>query len=292
MNKKNIKGFSLIEIVIAMAIMVILISIAILIGRSFNNTENLENAGKIIEEKVKLAKARSLGALNDTNYGVHFENNRIIIFAGSAYADGTPTNQVFNLPDNIDINAVSLAGGGQDMVFGRLTGTTANYGSIGFRVTNDASKSRQMTVNEEGQVSFGTFKTSAGSAVVNARHIHFNLGWNIQNETNMKLEWVDAIGGVIASSNVSLAPYFNADKSKLDWEGTTVVGSVNQKIRIHSWLDGSLNTVLCVMRGGTEYEKLNIYFDGYLKEIATYENVSGAVVATKKADVLGTMEIQ
>lgn len=292
MNKKDIKGFSLIEVVVAMAIMIILISITILIGRSFNNTENLESAGRIIGEKVKLAKARSLGALNDTNYGVHFENNRIVVFAGSVYADGALTNEIFNLPGNIDINSISLAGGGPDMVFGRLTGTTANYGSIGFRVANDSSKSKQMTVNEEGQISFGAFKTSAGSAVVNARHVHFNLGWNIQNETNMKLEWVDAVGGVIASTNVGLASYFNVDKSKLDWEGTTVVGSVNQKIRIHSWLDGSLNTVLCVMRDGTEYEKLNIYFDGYLKRIATYENVSGAVVVTKNADVLGTMEIK
>lgn len=292
MNKKNTKGFSLIEVVISLAVMIILISIMITLGRSFNNTENLENSGKIIEEKISLAKARSLGALNDTNYGVHFEVNRLVIFAGSTYVNGAPANEVFTLPDNISINSISLAGGGQDMVFGRLTGTTANFGTIGIQVTSDASKFKQITINEEGQVSFGTFKTSTSPSIVNARHVHFNLGWNIQNETNMKLEWTDSIGGIITAKDVTLASYFNADKSKLDWNGTTTVGSVDQELRIHSWLDASNNTVLCVMREETEYEQLDIYFNGYLKEIATYKNVSGEVTVTKNADVLGTMDIQ
>lgn len=293
MRIKN-KGFTLIEVLVVIFIMSLILSIVIMSGRSFSDSVNLDNASKNIESKIKLAKMRSIGAYNQTNYGVHFESGRVVVFAGDTYVDGAPTNEVLNLPGNIEIYSINLAGGGSDMIFNRLTGETSYYGTVGVRTANDISKTRQINVNFEGQGSFNSFQSSSVSPIVNARHVHFSLGWNIQNATILRLEWLDGFGNPTITTNVDTIPYFNGDKTIFDWEGATTVSGAAQNLRIHSWLDGSNNTVLCVMRDQTESQKLNIYFvDGIAKEIAAYvKNADGTVTVTPNAIYGGTMEIQ
>jgi hypothetical protein len=98
----------------------------------------------------------------------------------------------------------------------------------------------------------------------------------------------------IIINSIDTASYFNVGKTVFSWSGTTTVSGVQQTIKIHSWLDGSSNTVLCVMRDATENEKLNISFiDGIAKAVGTYtkNDVTGEVSVT--AGVYGgTMSLQ
>lgn len=291
----NNKGYSLIEMLVVIFILLVILNVAMVLGRSFNNAVNLENAVKTVDSKIKTAKARSIGALNDTNYGVHFDTNRVVVFLGNTYTNGLATNETSNLPDNIEIYNISLAGGGSDMVFTRLVGTTINSGSIGIRVKNDTSKTAQITINSEGQTTLGSFGTSISSPITNERHVHFALGWNIQNASTLRLEWVDGFGVPIITNDVTAATQFNADKSVFNWEGTTTVNGVDQTLRVHSWLDGGSNTVLCVMRDQTENEKLNIYFiDGATKKIAdyTYDSLNDTVTVVADPTYGGTMTVE
>lgn len=293
-NKRKRRGFTLIEVVLAVGILAISAIIIIPAWQSFSDTVNLGNTAKMIETKVKLAKNYSLSARNDTNYGIHFETDNIVLFAGSVYAAGAPGNQIYNLPDNTEIYGINLNGGGADLVFNRLTGTTVNDGTIGLRITSRPARAKQASINSQGQTGVGSFQTSAGSLIANARHTHFTLTWNIQNSSDLILEWVDNVTGAsIITNNIVTASYFNPDKSAFDWQGATAVSGVDQKIRIHSWILGG-NSVICVMRDQTENEKLNIYFrDGIDKKIATYakDDASGAVNVSAEA-YGGTMAIQ
>ncbi len=152
-TKKN--GFTLIEILVAMAIMMIMLAITIDMTKSLNDSVELENAGKNVDLKIRTAKSRSIGALANTNYGVHFETSRVVIFDASAvYADGSPANEVFTLPDKVEIYNIALNGGGADLAFDRLTGNTSDYGSVGIRVIGDVSKTRQIFINANGQAVF------------------------------------------------------------------------------------------------------------------------------------------
>lgn len=286
-NKKN--GFTLVEIVVAMAIFAIIISIAIVTGRSFSDTVNLSNSEKIIGTNLKVAKTRSINALNDTNYGVHFESDYIIIFAGSTFNVSDSTNEIVDLPDDVEIYNISLAEGGSDLVFSRLTGTTNNFGTVEIRNTKNLSETRQIVINQEGQIDHRAFQTSLASPIVNARHIHYDLGWNIEDSTTLRLEWVG-----ITTNDTDATTYFNADKSVFDWYGTTMVDGAPQTLRIHGWLDGSNNTILCIIRDQTENDILNVYFiDGATtKKITTYENISGTVDVTPDAFYGGAMTIK
>jgi hypothetical protein len=228
---------------------------------------------------------RSISALNDTNYGVHFESDKITVFAGDIFVTGDPTNKVVDLPDGIEIfvDNIDLAGNptanGYNLIFDRLTGTTNNSGTIEIRLVKDTDKIKQVVINSEGQIDYASFKTSSGSPIINARHVHYDLGWNIENSTILRLEWTGGFGAV--TNDIDATAYFNADKSEFDWYGTTNVDGSDQSLRIHSWLNGG-NTILCIIRDQTEEYALDVYFvdGGTTKKITTYKNNEGIISVT------------
>jgi len=286
------KGFTLVEILAVISVIAIVLSLAIINGRNFNDSIELENTAKSIDTKIKLAKAYSIGARNGANYGVHFEAGKIVIFEGNTFDAGALTNEIFVFSDKIEIIEINLAGGGSDLVFDRLVGSTSNFGSIKMGVISEPSKTKQIIINSDGQTSLNSFQSSAGSIIKNARHVHFNLGWNIADATTLSLKWVDGFEAPLAPTNdINIASYLSSDESVFDWTGATSVNGVDQEMRIHSWLDASDHSVLCIIREQTENDKLYIFTDGGSKNIATYENVSGEVVAEPDFDG-GIMEIQ
>jgi hypothetical protein len=45
---------------------------------------------------------------------------------------------------------INLAGGGSDIVFSRITGDTANNGTIVIQLTSDSSKQKTISINSLG----------------------------------------------------------------------------------------------------------------------------------------------
>ncbi|MCK4592367.1 prepilin-type N-terminal cleavage/methylation domain-containing protein [Candidatus Parcubacteria bacterium] len=279
-------GFSLVEILVVVFIVSIMLSVAIISGRSFNDSINLENTVKSIDMKIKLAKSRSISALNGTNHSVHFKADKVVVFEGNTFDASAPTNEVLVFSDNIKINMpVSLSGGGDDLIFNRLIGSTYNPGNINIEVKNDPSKTKQIIINSDGQTSLNSFQTSIEPLITNARHMHFHLDWDIKNATTLSLEWRDPdFDSHIITNDIDIASHLNDDQSIFDWTGTVVVDAVDQKMRIHSWLDASNHTVLCIIREQTENDKLYIYTDAGTKDIATYENIDGEIEVTCEFD--------
>jgi prepilin-type N-terminal cleavage/methylation domain-containing protein len=283
-NSKFKNGFSLVEIIVVVFVMSVILSIAIISGRSFNDSINLENTAKSIDMKIKLAKSRSISALNGTNHSVHFETDRVVVFEGDTFDDSALTNEVFVFSDNIKINIpVSLSGGGNNLIFDRLIGSTDNPGNISMEVISDPSKTKQIIINTDGQTSLNSFQTSIEPLITSVRHVHFYLDWDIKDATTLTLEWINASDVQIAITNIDIASYFDDVNNIFDWTGTTSVGGADQEMRIHSWLDGDY-TVLCIIREQTENDKLYIYTDAGAKDIAIYENIAGEIKVTCEFD--------
>lgn len=286
-NKKN--GFTLIEMLLVIGLVLVIFGITMSVGRDFSSNIDLENTVKGISSKIKLAKSQSISALNGTHYGVRVKPSKIVIFEGSTYTEGLLTNSEYVFSDKIEIFAHSL-GGGDDIIFSRLTGLTNNSGTINVRVINNPSNWKQIFINSDGQISLDAFQTSVDSPIQNARHVHFALGWEIEDSTQLTLRWVDAVDVQIARTDIDIASYFDVANDVFDWTGITLVDGVNQEIRIHSWLDGNGHTVLCVMREQTETQELNIFTDDP-KNIATYKN-NGGVISVQADFHGGAMSIQ
>lgn len=145
------KAYTLIEILIVIGVVAILTGLASLSMVSFGKSGDLETSRVMVIGGLREAQANSLAVLNDKAWGLHLEVNRAIIFtdSGSGFVPGDPNNQVRLLSTGTSAKW-DLAGGGQDILFIKRTGKTANFGTIS--LSGSAADTKTITVNQEGLI--------------------------------------------------------------------------------------------------------------------------------------------
>ncbi len=130
MNRKIlIKGFTLTETLIAIAIMLTLTFIVLSVFTNFRNHESLEKDAGLVVEVIRQAKNLTTNSKNSTEYGVHINSGDITLFTGTSYSAGSTTNQVYIFNGGVTATT-SLSGGGSNIIFKRLSGQTDNNGTI------------------------------------------------------------------------------------------------------------------------------------------------------------------
>jgi type II secretory pathway pseudopilin PulG len=267
MIKKISSGFTLIEITIVTAVILTLAVGVIVLYRSFANNTNLTSTANQIINTLNLAVNRTLSSEQDSNYGVHFSSNQYILFQGATYSPSSPNNEATALPNGIEINNISLLGE-NEVVFGRLTGTTTNSGTITLRIINEPDKTTTITVFPSGQASTNSATNPTNTQITDFRHTHFDLGWSIRAAATLTLTFFDPPNANIVQ-NITMADYFNDDQTEFDWQGTVMVGGNGQTIRVHTHSLDTANAILCIHRDGRVNNKaLTISIDG--KQIADY----------------------
>lgn len=156
---KNNKGITLIEIVIIIAIISIISSIVLFNLSLFRNEQALKNTTVDIVSILNKARENTLSSLNSTNYSVHFETDRAVLFTGSIYSDSLSTNEVTIFSPSVTIPAtlgINISGGGNNITFERLTGEVINGtidSSIVIELASDGTKQKTITINKTGVIS-------------------------------------------------------------------------------------------------------------------------------------------
>lgn len=145
-------GFTLIETLVAIAVLAILAVIMLGGLSSFQKSGELGRAMDMVAGTLRDARGRTLASKNNTQYGVHFDSDKAVLFVGASYAAGTPSNEETVLPFRVEISAIALGGGGDDVVFQRLSGEAAPTGTITLRVKQEPSKTREIRVYQSGVV--------------------------------------------------------------------------------------------------------------------------------------------
>lgn len=146
------KGYTLIEISIAIAIIVLIAGLALMGLRIYKVSSELAGATEEGISFLETARTQTLASQNASQYGVHFETQRIVFFAGAIFNSADPANGEQVLPSSVEISLISLTGGGSDVIFQRLTGVTSQYGTVTLRLKNDVSKTRVITIEQSGAV--------------------------------------------------------------------------------------------------------------------------------------------
>jgi len=149
------KGISLLEIIIAMAILAIILMVVIPSLSRFKSQQNLKNATEDIISLLDKARSQTLSSKNSSNYGVHFEPAKVVLFTGGTYSSLAADNKEITFPNSIEVlsGGISLNGSGVDVVFNRLTGETSQYGTIAIQLLSDATKQKIITINKNGIIS-------------------------------------------------------------------------------------------------------------------------------------------
>ena len=143
------KGFSLLEFIGMFAIILVITAIVAGGFLGFKRSSELTLAKEHALSQLREAKTRTLASHDNAAWGAHFEIDRVILFKGT-YSAEAAENETTILPASVETSAVALVGGGNDVIFKRLTGETDQTGVITLRLKNDTAKTRITTIESTG----------------------------------------------------------------------------------------------------------------------------------------------
>lgn len=145
------KGFTLIEILIVIGILLIVLFIGLSTLPAFNKKVELDTFTENIISSLSLSRAKTLSSKDEARYGVHFEQNKIVLFKGTDYASGSDY-KVIIAPASVEVGSITLNGGTSDVVFKRLTGETDGYGTITTRLKSGTQDTKTIVIEKTGVV--------------------------------------------------------------------------------------------------------------------------------------------
>jgi len=277
------KGFTLIEILTVIAIFAILTTISVPTFRSFQATLDLNNSQDEVISTMDLSRTMTTASEGADKYGVYFDkaNGKYILFKGNSYQTKNPDffDKTYTLPSLIEISEINLKSTinpdepSNEVVFNRITGTANQTGNLILKQKLQSPETRTIYVLASGKILTEVPAVSENQREKDSRHIHFNLGWGIQNATVLKFKFLSPEPDQIET--VDMAGYFNAEKTLFDWSGKFTVNEIDQEFRTHTHLLDVANTLLCIHRdrnSGKNTEEVVIYIvdGGADKEIAHY----------------------
>lgn len=156
MNKNKNRGISIIEILIVISIIVALSAIVIPSFSSFHKQQALKNTTEDIVSLLNEARNNTISSKNSNTYGVHFDNNKAILFSGTSFV-ASPSNKQIDFDSVVIVpesGGINLVGGGSDVVFTRITGDTqeGEYGTIVVQLVSDSTKHKIININKIGVI--------------------------------------------------------------------------------------------------------------------------------------------
>jgi prepilin-type N-terminal cleavage/methylation domain-containing protein len=151
-NVKPRKGFTLIELLVVVAILAVLGALIAVSMARYTRTQALAGVLGAVVSQLEDARSRTLSSQGGSQYGVHLETGGATLFRGDTYDQNDPLNETTPLDSRVTL-AVSLSGGGEDVVFERLTGETEDHGTAVLTIAAPAALSKTITIQETGVIS-------------------------------------------------------------------------------------------------------------------------------------------
>lgn len=248
-------GFTLVEILVIVGIMVILIALAIPSYRFFQQESDLVNNTEEIINTLRLAQNKTLASERASQYGVYFDQStspqQYTLFKGSNYASRDISfDEVRKLSKSIEISEINFNGGGSEVIFDRISGTTSQHGYISIRLKDNPAKTKTVYIANSGKVELTSPSTPSDTErIKDSRHVHFNYNQNVQNAVTLRLVFPDYLSD---NYDIPFQNYLNADKTEFSWEGIVSVGpdgsKTEQRLKIHTHSLTVMATQFCIHR--------------------------------------------
>lgn len=241
-------GFSIVELVIVVAVLAVIAMISLPSFVALLKTPQLNNTSEEIINTLKTAQNRTLSSEGNSQYGVYFDTttspHQYVLFKGSSYASRISSfDKIYPIPSALEMYATNLAGGGNQVVFDRLTGSTANSGNVSLRFIDDVSQTKIIYIDNAGVVGYVALSTPSDSnRVKDSRHIDFNYNRTIATDT----ENIILTFGGSAVQTIPMNQYLV--NGQFYWSGTVSIGNANQTLTIHTLRLNNADTQFSIYR--------------------------------------------
>jgi len=138
------KGFTLIEVLIVIAILGGLAGLGLFVSIDFYKSYAFHSERNIVVSVIQKARSQSLANINESKHGVYFGTNNYVIFQGGNYASRNATYD-----EIIQANSLVTHSGLTEIVFDQLSGNPAATGSI---ILSDGLRSSMISIENEGRI--------------------------------------------------------------------------------------------------------------------------------------------
>ena len=145
---KQTSGFTLIEVLLSVAIIGLITGMSLPVLASFNDRNDLDLTAQSIASQLRRAQTYTRGINGDSQWGVRAQNGSATLFKGSSYAArDTSYDEPTTISSSIAVTGLS------DLLFAKLDGTPSATGTITLTNTN-TNETRTITINAKGMVSY------------------------------------------------------------------------------------------------------------------------------------------
>lgn len=146
--KNNSKGFSLLELVIGIAIIAIIAGISVATFAKFSRSSSVNKEADIALSHLEKARNQTLASVDSSSFGVRFSTSTITFYKGTTYS-GSTGRVVQSIPSNVLVS-YSFTGNAQEIYFNRLTGIPSATGTVTFTSRSNASTTKTIQVQATG----------------------------------------------------------------------------------------------------------------------------------------------
>lgn len=140
------RGFTIIELLVVLAIFFVLVAIFTPMAISFYQMEALNKTQDQLVWLLREARDNAVNQKNNSFFGVRVLEDNFILFQGESYINRIETeDQVVSFPDNIKIS------GDDEIIFAPTTGFVSSNGLIKLI---SAGVSKEINVNKIGVINY------------------------------------------------------------------------------------------------------------------------------------------
>ncbi|MDO8663528.1 MAG: hypothetical protein Q7K28_01660 [Candidatus Wildermuthbacteria bacterium] len=259
-------GFTLIEALTIVGILIVLTGISVPALRFFQTKSSLVNSSEEIAGALRLARSKAISSEGASQWGVYFSTstvpNSYTLFRGASYISrATSSDRIYNLPKLVRINLISFTPIQKEVVFDRITGTANASGAISLALTTGSLEGKNIYISNSGQID--TASSSAPSdqgRAKDSRHVHFNYSRQIATSSE-KLILTFAYGTSTVLQEIFIAD--NLKDGQIFWEGQVSVGGEMQALKIYTHRLNSPDSQFSINRDRRYNQKaLAIRIDG------------------------------
>lgn len=262
------RGTSLLEVIVGVAVLFILVAIA-LPNSSTQKTTDIQVDTQQIVSTLSLARSRTTASESASQHGVFFDtvSGTYTLFEGLDYASrNIAEDEVFELARSVEISSVGF-GGGDEVVFERIYGSTLQSGSVTIQLISDPSVTSTILVAASGQIDTSSPSAPSDSGrVVDSRHVHLEyVGRDINTSTENIV--------LIFPTQTEVIPILgNMLGGQIAWSGAITVDGEEQQLSIqtHRLNDPALGTQLSIKRDRR--------FNTKALEVSLSGDVSGEII--------------
>lgn len=240
-------GFTLIELLVVVAVLTVALAISVPNIVSLIKNPKVSNTAEEVVNALKLAQNKSLSSEGNSQYGVYFKTDtaphQYILFKGANYASRDISfDQAYSIPNATEFYDINL-GGGNEIVFNRITGTTQNPGNVSIRLKDDYDQKKTIHTDAFGITSFvAPASPSDAARIKDSRHV----GFNYSRVINTASENVILTFNGVTMVTLPMSSYVT--NGQFYWQGTTSVAGSDQIITIHTLRLNNPDTRFSVFR--------------------------------------------